>query len=189
MAQNQHHGAGFCQKNKYGVILGSPPPAACFSPTFRKTRLFSFLCVRFLSYVISPVISIALPPQPSQRKCTTANWNWVKKKSWLIKFCYKGFSVCFLCSKCMLQKTADSPEGLILSLSVLSVDELGGWPGECRTNNTLVYAAWMQMIDSGHKTRSVCETKGVRGLPCSHALRMRSEVSLRGSSLLPEARV
>lgn len=37
------------------------------------------------------------------------------------------------------------------SLSVLSVQGMGGWPGDCRTNNTLVYAAWMQMIDWGHK--------------------------------------
>ena len=60
---------------------------------------------------------------------------------------------------------------------------MGGWPGERRTNNMLVYSAWMQMIDWGHKLGGACETKGV--LHRSRAL----TVSPWDSSLLPEGRV
>ncbi len=61
-----------------------------------------------------------------------------------------GVSACFLCSKTILQKNCGLPQGFN-SPSVPSVEGMGGWPGECRTNNMLVYAAWMQMIDWGHK--------------------------------------
>lgn len=63
-----------------------------------------------------------------------------------------GVSVCFLSFKVYAaekkekKKNCGLPQGFN-SLSVLSVEGMGGWPGECRTNKMLVYAAWMQMID------------------------------------------
>lgn len=97
-------------RNENSVILGSDPLAVCCSPAFRKTPLFSFLRVHFLSYVISPVISIVQSLQPSQHKCTTANWNLVKKKKFLAhKFLLEGLSICFLFQRVCCRKLWIAP--------------------------------------------------------------------------------
>lgn len=43
---------------------------------------------------------------------------------------------------------------------------MGGWPGEYRTNNMLVYTAWMQMIDWGHKLGEFARQKASYLQPC-----------------------
>lgn len=165
------------------VILRSVPLAVCFSPTFWKTWLFLFLCVHFLSYVISAVISIAQSLQSGQGKCTTANWNLVRKKkrnSWLIKVCWRGFSQLSL-FKGYVAESHRLPLGFN-SLSVLSVERMGGWPEQCCTNNMLVYAAWMQMIDWGHKLEDRERQK-------TSYMQPRFADEFGGSSLLPKESV
>lgn len=70
-----------------------------------KHDCFRFSVYVFPSYVITPVISIAQPLRPSQHKCTTVTWNWVKKENILAhEILLGGVSVRFSCSKCTLQK-------------------------------------------------------------------------------------
>lgn len=56
----------------------------------------------------------------------------------------------------------------LYSLSELWVEDMGGWPRQCCTNNMLVYDAWMQMTKPRSQTCQVCETKGVL-----HATKLR----------------
>lgn len=125
--------AGFFQKSNTVWYWGQCHRPSASTLRSGKTWLFSFLCVRFPSYVITPVISITQPLQPSQHKCTTVTWNWVKKENILAhKILLGGVSVCFRCSKCTLQKkrkrkkkAMDCPEGLILSVCC----QWNGWVG------------------------------------------------------------
>lgn len=155
-------------------MLGSVPP------TFRKTWLFSFLCVHFLSYVISPVIFIAQPLQQSQHKCTTVNWNWVKKKRNILTHknsARRGFSLLSL-FKVHAAENPGLPQGLN-SLFGLSVDRTGGWVAR---GMPYKQHACLRCLDANDRLRSktwrVCETKGIL-----------LTVMLWGSSLLREGYV